>query len=76
MFSNVVLPPSDKPVLKIPSKMKDSLREAKAAMERRLKDEQKVVSSSFSIFMNRQGDVLHSGTYNCGSCNGMHLTIR
>ena len=41
-----MLPASEKPVLKIPSKMKEALREAKIAMERHLKDEQKVVRPS------------------------------
>ncbi len=42
-FGDVVLPPSDKPIVKIPSKLKEALREAKASMDKRLKEEQKVV---------------------------------
>ncbi len=44
MFSGIVLPATEKPQVKIPSKLKEALREAKAAVEKRLKDEQKVVS--------------------------------
>lgn len=46
IFCNVVLPPADKPVLKIPSKMKEALKETKTSFERRLKEEQKVVSKA------------------------------
>ncbi len=44
MFSGIVLPATEKPQFKIPSKLKEALREAKSAVEKRLKDEQKVVS--------------------------------
>lgn len=43
-FAGVVLPPSDKPVLKIPSKLKEAIKSAKEQMEKRLKEEQKIVS--------------------------------
>lgn len=43
-FAEVVLPPSDKPVLKIPSKLKEAIKSAKEQMEKRLKEEQKIVS--------------------------------
>ena len=42
-FSEVVLPTMDKPVLKIPSKLKEALKQSKEEFERRLKEEQKVV---------------------------------
>lgn len=42
-FAGVVLPPSDKPVLKIPSKLKEAIKSAKEQMEKRLKEEQKIV---------------------------------
>ena len=41
----MVLPPSEKPQLKIPSKLKEALKEAKLAVEKRLKEEKKVVST-------------------------------
>ena len=43
LFSDVVLPSTDKPVLKIPSKLKEALRHSKEEFERRLKEEQKQV---------------------------------
>lgn len=43
-FSDVQLPAGDKPSLKIPSKIKEPLRQAKEEFERRLKEEQKAVS--------------------------------
>jgi hypothetical protein len=43
LFSDVVLPLTDKPQLKIPSKLKEAIRGAKEETERRLKDEQKLV---------------------------------
>lgn len=43
-FAGVVLPPSDKPVLKIPSKLKEAIKSAKEQMEKRLKEEQKIVN--------------------------------
>lgn len=43
-FAGVVLPPSEKPVLKIPSKLKEAIKSAKEQMEKRLKEEQKIVS--------------------------------
>ena len=42
-FSEVVLPSTDKPVLKIPSKLKEALKQSKDDFERRLKEEQKQV---------------------------------
>ncbi|KAK3103603.1 hypothetical protein FSP39_020466 [Pinctada imbricata] len=42
LFSDVVLPSSEKPTLKIPSKLKEALKTAKEEMERRLIEEQKV----------------------------------
>ena len=47
-FHEIILPPSDKPQVKIPSKLKDALREAREAFEKRLKAEQKVVSDLIS----------------------------
>lgn len=38
------MPASEKPQVKIPSKLKEALHEAKAAMEKRLREEQKIVS--------------------------------
>ncbi|XP_069101211.1 PX domain-containing protein kinase-like protein isoform X1 [Argopecten irradians] len=43
LFSDVTLPATDKPVLKIPSKLKEAIRLAKEDMESRLQEEQKVV---------------------------------
>lgn len=43
-FAGVVLPPSDKPVLKIPSKLKEAIKSAKEQMEKRLKEEQKIIN--------------------------------
>ena len=43
-FRDVTLPASEKPQIKIPSKLKEALREAKLAVEKRLKEEKKVVS--------------------------------
>ena len=43
LFSNVTLPLMDKPILKIPSKLKEFIRTAKDDMENRLHDEQKVI---------------------------------
>nr|XP_022297327.1 PX domain-containing protein kinase-like protein isoform X2 [Crassostrea virginica] len=43
-FSGVSLPPSDKPVLKIPSKLKEAIKNAKEQMEKRLKEEQKIIN--------------------------------
>ncbi|XP_021343288.1 PX domain-containing protein kinase-like protein isoform X2 [Mizuhopecten yessoensis] len=42
LFSDVTLPATDKPVLKIPSKLKEAIRLAKEDMESRLQEEQKV----------------------------------
>ena len=49
-FSGVSLPPSDKPVLKIPSKLKEAIKNAKEQMEKRLKEEQKIVSVMSSSY--------------------------
>ena len=49
-FSGVSLPPSDKPVLKIPSKLKEAIKNAKEQMEKRLKEEQKIVSVMSSFY--------------------------
>ncbi|KAK2185815.1 hypothetical protein NP493_222g05007 [Ridgeia piscesae] len=43
LFRNVVLPPSEKPQVKIPSKLKEALKAAKQQMEQRLCDEQKLI---------------------------------
>ncbi|XP_062593709.1 PX domain-containing protein kinase-like protein isoform X1 [Saccostrea cucullata] len=43
-FAGVTLPPTDKPVLKIPSKLKEAIKNAKDQMERRLKEEQKIIN--------------------------------
>ncbi|XP_031561283.1 PX domain-containing protein kinase-like protein [Actinia tenebrosa] len=40
-FSSVNLPPSEKPIFKIPSKIKESIRMAKEKAEQRLKEDQK-----------------------------------
>jgi len=45
LFSDVTLPLMDKPILKIPSKLKEFIRTAKDDMEKRLHEEQKVVST-------------------------------
>ena len=45
LFSDVTLPLMDKPILKIPSKLKEFIRTAKDDMENRLHSEQKVVST-------------------------------
>ncbi|KAL4226568.1 hypothetical protein ACF0H5_014553 [Mactra antiquata] len=42
-FSGVSLPAGEKPFLKIPSKVKEPLKQAKEEFERRLKEEQKVI---------------------------------
>ncbi|WAR26148.1 PXK-like protein [Mya arenaria] len=42
-FSDVTPPPSEKPFLKIPSKLKEPLRKAKEEFEARLREEQKVI---------------------------------
>lgn len=42
-FSAVVLPSTDKPVLKIPSKLKEALKQSKDEFERKLKEEQKQI---------------------------------
>ncbi|XP_055999127.1 PX domain-containing protein kinase-like protein isoform X2 [Ostrea edulis] len=43
-FAGVTLPPTDKPVLKIPSKLKEAIKTAKENTERRLKEEQKIIN--------------------------------
>ncbi|XP_025106692.1 PX domain-containing protein kinase-like protein isoform X2 [Pomacea canaliculata] len=43
LFSGVVLPVTDKPVLKIPSKLKEFLRSAREEVEKRLHEEQKII---------------------------------
>ncbi|KAI0234426.1 PX domain-containing protein kinase-like protein [Lamellibrachia satsuma] len=43
LFRNVVLPPSEKPQMKIPSRLKEALKAAKHQMEHRLRDEQKLI---------------------------------
>ncbi|XP_060602959.1 PX domain-containing protein kinase-like protein isoform X2 [Ruditapes philippinarum] len=42
-YADVTLPPTEKPFLKIPSKLKEPLRQAKEEFERRLKEEQKAI---------------------------------
>lgn len=42
-FSDVSLPAGEKPFLKIPSKLKEPLRQAKEEFERRLREEQKAI---------------------------------
>ncbi|XP_064607399.1 PX domain-containing protein kinase-like protein isoform X2 [Liolophura sinensis] len=44
LFSDVVLPPSEKPSLKIPSKLKEAIRLAREKMEQHLQAEQKLIS--------------------------------
>ena len=39
-----MLPVNEKPQVKIPSKLKEALKDAKAAVEKRLQEEQKIVS--------------------------------
>ncbi|XP_071155726.1 PX domain-containing protein kinase-like protein isoform X1 [Mytilus edulis] len=43
LFSDITLPLMDKPILKIPSKLKEFIRTAKDDVEKRLHDEQKVI---------------------------------
>ena len=43
-FHELVLPPMDKPQIKIPSKMKEALRSARGQVETKLREEQKNVS--------------------------------
>ncbi|XP_074644463.1 PX domain-containing protein kinase-like protein isoform X2 [Tubulanus polymorphus] len=43
-FGDVVLPATDKPVMKIPTKLKEVIKTAKDSLEKRLKDDQKLVS--------------------------------
>ncbi|KAK7503656.1 hypothetical protein BaRGS_00005195, partial [Batillaria attramentaria] len=43
LFSPVVLPVSDKPVLKVPSKLKECVRAAREEVEKRLREEQKII---------------------------------
>ena len=43
LFSDVKLTNNDKPVIKIPSKLKEAIRNAKESFERRLHEEQKLV---------------------------------
>ena len=49
LFRNVVLPPSEKPQMKVPSKLKEALKVAKQQMEQRLRDEQKLVGVTWNI---------------------------
>ena len=49
LFRNVVLPPSEKPQVKIPSKLKEALKAAKQQMEQRLCDEQKLVGVTSTV---------------------------
>ncbi|XP_064632379.1 PX domain-containing protein kinase-like protein isoform X2 [Lineus longissimus] len=44
LFSDVYLSPSEKPVLKIPSKLKEVLRSSKEETEKRLREDQKLIS--------------------------------
>ncbi|CAI9714841.1 domain-containing kinase isoform X1 [Octopus vulgaris] len=43
-FSSIVLPQSDKPIFKIPSKLKESIKSAKELLEKHLKEEQKLIN--------------------------------
>lgn len=43
LFASTILPPNDRPTIKIPSKLKESLRDAKTQMEKRLSEEQRVI---------------------------------
>lgn len=43
LFSPVVLPVTDKPVLKVPSKLKECVRTARDEVEKRLREEQKII---------------------------------
>jgi hypothetical protein len=47
LFSSVVLPVTDKPVLKVPSKLKEGIKAAQAEVDKRLKEEQKIVCMSY-----------------------------
>ncbi|KAK3739521.1 hypothetical protein QZH41_016193 [Actinostola sp. cb2023] len=46
-FHSVNLPPTQKPIMKIPSKLKESVRMAKERSEQRLKEDQKFVSKRY-----------------------------
>ena len=46
LFRDILLPATERPQLRIPSKLKKSVEDARTAMETRLKDEQKAVSAS------------------------------
>ncbi|KAL5013246.1 hypothetical protein ScPMuIL_007516 [Solemya velum] len=44
LFSDVVLPVMEKPVLKIPSRLKEMIRQGKEDMEKRLREDQKTIN--------------------------------
>ena len=60
LFSPVVLPATDKPVLKVPSKLKECVRTAREEVEKRLREEQKLVNS----FLFRMVACYMAGTVN------------
>lgn len=64
-FADVQLPPIPKPVVKIPSKLKESLRNSKSQFEQQLKEEQRLVRISIFEYILRNF-----------CCNLMELNIK